>query len=63
MANHSDEPTEIDYDQYSRSSLAAHRFIIDGKEYWIPKSQMTDWDKEEKTFCIPEWLAFEKELI
>jgi len=64
MADHrSQEPVEISYDRYSRESPGAHLFVIDGKPEWIPKSQMTDWDKEEKVFNLPEWLAYERGFI
>lgn len=40
----------------------AYRFY-DGKEtVWLPKSQC-QWDGEEKTMTMPEWLAMEKGLI
>ena len=40
----------------------AYRFY-DGKEtVWLPKSQC-DWNEEEKTMTMPEWLAMEKGLI
>lgn len=40
----------------------AYRFY-DGKEtVWLPKSQC-EWNEEEKTMTMPEWLAMEKGLI
>lgn len=42
--------------------------VIDGKKYWIPKSQI-DEDSEvykkgtDGTLIIPEWLATEKGLV
>ena len=45
----------------SRSGLAY--LFYDGKiTVWLPKSQC-QWDEEEKTMLMPEWLAMEKELI
>lgn len=29
---------------------------------WLPKSQC-EWDEDDKAMSIPEWLAYEKELI
>lgn len=40
----------------------AFRFF-DGKEtVWLPKSQC-EWDENDKTMTMPEWLALEKGLI
>ena len=35
------------------------------KKYWIPKSQIEDYEQNQKEvrIVIPEWLAYEKELI
>lgn len=32
------------------------------KIIWLPKSEV-EYDKETKTFTMPEWLAYEKGLI
>ena len=56
------EPIEITYDEHEHESTGAHLFLIDGEKFWIPKSQMEDWDPNQKTFTIPEWLAIEKGL-
>lgn len=40
-------------------------FLIDGgdgKPVWVPKSQV-EYNTEDKTFAMPEWLAKEKGLI
>ena len=40
----------------------AYRFF-DGKvTVWLPKSQC-QWDEDDKTMTMEEWLAKEKELI
>jgi hypothetical protein len=40
----------------------AYRFY-DGKiTVWLPKSQC-EWDEDDKTMAMPEWLAKEKELV
>ena len=37
--------------------------LFDGtKEVWIPKSH-GEWDANEKTMQLPEWMALEKGLI
>jgi hypothetical protein len=37
--------------------------FYDGKTTcWLPKSQC-QWDKDDKTMAMPEWLAMEKGLI
>ena len=42
--------------------------MIEGKEVWIPKSQISDDSEVFKkgdagTLVIPEWLAIEKKLV
>jgi len=42
--------------------------VIDGKEHWIPQSQIDDdsevWQKDDEgTLIISEWIATEKGLI
>jgi len=39
----------------------AYRFFDGIKTVWLPKSQC-QWDEEEKTMTMEEWLAVEKEL-
>lgn len=56
------EPVEVTYDEHEHETSRAHLFQIDGEKVWIPKSQMEDWDPNNKTFMIPEWLAVEKGL-
>lgn len=41
---------------------AAYRFYDGILTVWLPKSQC-EWDADEKTMTMPEWLAREKELI
>lgn len=41
---------------------AAYRFFDGDKVVWLPKSQ-SEWDPDEKTMAMPEWLAREKGLI
>ena len=37
--------------------------VYDGdKKSWLPKS-VVEYDSDSKVFKIPEWLAYEKELI
>jgi hypothetical protein len=40
----------------------AYRFHDGISTVWLPKSQC-EWDADDKTMAIPEWLAMEKELI
>lgn len=40
-------------------------YLFDGggdEAVWLPKSQC-EWDEEEKTMTMPEWLAKDKGLI
>jgi len=41
---------------------AAYRFFDGARTVWLPKSQV-EWDADDKTMAMPEWLATEKELI
>lgn len=41
---------------------AAYRFFDGARTVWLPKSQV-EWDGDDKTMAMPEWLAKEKELI
>lgn len=50
------------------SSGAALLVEIDGKNHWIPQSQIHDdsevWKPgDDGELVIPEWLAIEKELV
>lgn len=49
-------------------TVNAIKCLVDGKEVWIPRSQIIDsfdirglYDKGDLT--IPEWLAVEKEIV
>lgn len=42
--------------------LLAYLFYDGVRECWLPKSQC-QWDPDDKTMQMPEWLAYEKELI
>lgn len=40
----------------------AYRFDDGTKQVWLPKSQC-EWDEDSHTMAMPQWLAYEKELI
>jgi hypothetical protein len=40
----------------------AYQFFDGKRVVWLPKSQC-EWDSDDKTMAMPEWLAKEKELI
>lgn len=54
---------DVEYEEHAHETGAAHLFIIEGDEMWIPKSQMEHWDPNRNIFSIPEWLAEEKGLL
>jgi hypothetical protein len=41
---------------------SAFRFFDGTRTVWLPKSQV-EWDADDNTMAMPEWLAREKELI
>jgi hypothetical protein len=41
---------------------AAYRIFDGTKTEWVPKSQV-EYNEEDGTFTMPEWLAKEKEFI
>ena len=72
VSDTSANPVEIPYDRViarSHSQLAIC-FEIDGKQVWIPKSQITDCTHdltcssgdESGEVTIPEWLAIDEGL-
>lgn len=40
----------------------AYRFFDGARTAWLAKSQC-EWDPDDKTMAMPEWLAKDKELI
>jgi len=61
------EPVTITDVTVDHETDMALKCIIEGKEYWIPKSQIDDDSEvsalgDEGTLVIPEWLAIEKGL-
>lgn len=51
-----------------KETAAALLCVIDGKEVWIPQSQVDDASEvysvgDEGTLVITEWIATQKELI
>ena len=40
----------------------AWRFFDGNKTVWLPKS-LCEWDEDEKTMSMPEWLAQEKGFV
>ena len=64
------EPEYIDFEDVvcNRETDKAIRVKIDGEEYWIPKSQISEdsevfKDESEGTLIITEWIAEKKELM
>lgn len=40
----------------------AYQFFDGIRTVWLPKSQC-EWDQDDKTMAMPEWLAQERDLI
>ena len=58
----SNHTTEISYDEIEHETDEAVMFEIDNLLVWLPKSQI-EFDRDEKTIELPEWLAVEKGLV
>lgn len=60
------EPVEIEVDRVERVTDKAMLCVIDGESHWIPLSQISETDCEDRNdsgyIVIPMWLAEEKEL-
>lgn len=52
----------LTWDKIKATTPLAVLFVFGDDVVWIPKSQMTDLDQEDKTLEIPLWLAEEKEI-
>ena len=57
-----DKDIEILFDDFGKSTKLAQQYIIDGKDYWIPKSQIRHVDLIDQVVTLPEWLAHKKGL-
>lgn len=53
---------DLDPVHFIHSTEKAWLLEYDGKEFWVPKSQV-EYDREEEVLSIPEWLAIENELV
>ena len=58
------ELISIQYDRLvdEKETAKAFLFVIDGKNVWLPKSQVEDIRETEKVVDIPLWLAKTKQL-
>lgn len=57
---------EIQYDKLLRDNpkSGAVLFLIEGKEVWIPRSQIFEWFEDaSKNLILTEWIAKQKGLI
>ncbi|MCK4821700.1 hypothetical protein KA005_38395 [bacterium] len=52
----------LTWDKIKATTSLAVLFVFGDDVVWIPKSQITDLDQENKTLEIPLWLAEEKEI-
>jgi hypothetical protein len=59
----SDEKFEIEYDRSidDAETDLAWLIVIDGEEYWMPKSKC-DIDETNKSISVPRWLIEKKGL-
>lgn len=60
---HDDAPVVIDFDAVQKETAAALLISTADFSVWIPKSQITNLDREAKQLTIPQWLAIQKALV
>lgn len=58
----------IDVELIKKETPKTFLVVIDGEEYWLPKSQITDWEDYEEgdkncSMSITEFIAEEKGLL
>jgi len=60
----SSESTTISYDLHIEEAETADAWLIeiDGRRYWMPKSQC-EIDEKRKEITAPEWLLEKKDLL
>ena len=58
----SDKTVEIDFDNIEHETDDAVMFEVDKLLVWLPKSKI-EFDRDEHTIELPEWLATEKGLV
>lgn len=58
-----DNLVKIDFDGISAETDDAYLFRIAGKNYWIPKSQVSTVFIGKKVARITEWIAIKKGLV
>lgn len=67
MGSTNNEPTEVDYERIVKNEPHSKAVLFDfgnGKEKWIPKSQiLEDIDEVKKVVVLPEWLCVREELV
>jgi len=54
-----EEQMELEYDNILKETISAVLLVIEGDEYWMPKSQII-LDKKDQTIELPIWLAKQK---
>ncbi len=56
------DPVKIDFDDIVRETERGICLSIDGKEIWLPKSQV-EVDRRTRVATMPEWLANNMGLV
>lgn len=57
------DPVEVDYDNIVASTTLAYLLEIDDRNVWVSKSLILDHDEQKQTIEVPEWFAYQEELI
>jgi len=69
MSELGDQKTvEVDYERIETSTPLAIKFWLIGPDgrsriAWVPRSQIVELDRENKTMEVAEWVAIEKGLV
>ena len=53
---------EIELDEVKHQTSAAYLVVVEGEEYWLPKSQCVV-DEQSLIADVPRWLCEEKGIL
>ncbi len=57
------ERVELEYEHIRQRTGAAILVTIEDVDVWLPREFIEDWDEEDRTLTVPEWLAIDRGLV